>query len=381
MNSNNTENSPWLTLEFLPDKPEEETFGYAFKKNWWGKWQLNSCTKDKLISAIEDNPKIKLAFTPDTPKLVPPETIEFLHFNYNRRAISGIKEQLKVAYLSIVVWGAASVMTLIYAKSFNPVTTLFFFVFGVIPLAMGKYNIHLKRSISFPEQVEEVLFERWINRRIPRLLTIFVTILITITILQYSIGMKDSILNAGLVKDATREGEYWRMGTCAFLHVHWFHIYFNAFALFYLGKKLTALCDSSMLSIVFLISALIGSVFSLLLLPDITSVGASGGILGIVGFLCVFGFQRKKLLPEVFLNNIVLSILLISFLGLMAYKFIDNAAHLGGLLSGFILGYLLLNKRDKRIPYISNSIVVGAGYVCWITIYLIAAFSMYMIAK
>jgi membrane associated rhomboid family serine protease len=57
------------------------------------------------------------------------------------------------------------------------------------------------------------------------------------------------------------------------------------------------------LCLIFLLSALCGSFFSLFLLPNTTSAGASGGLMGLVGFLAMMGYRRKEKLPRGFFKQ------------------------------------------------------------------------------
>jgi membrane associated rhomboid family serine protease len=98
---------------------------------------------------------------------------------------------------------------------------------------------------------------------------------------------------------------------------------------------------------VFLFSALCASAFSLYLTPT-TSVGASGGIMGLIGFLAVIGLRRRHVVPRGFLRSIALSIAFTAATGLVAYHFIDNAAHLGGLVGGLMLGAVYVQSQRLR---------------------------------
>jgi membrane associated rhomboid family serine protease len=205
--------------------------------------------------------------------------------------------------------------------------------------------------------------------------------LIAVGVSQLITGDKESIQAAGLVKSAVRQGEVWRLSTCAMLHVNFMHIWMNGQALIGLGRMIEALTNRAYLAIVFLPSALCGSIFSLLLMPNTTSVGASGGLMGLVGFLAVLGYRRKEFLPSGFFKSILINICFIGVIGLVGFAIIDNAAHLGGILAGVACGSLLIKKdADVNLTNVSR-LVEGLGLASLIAIALISLLSIVMILK
>jgi membrane associated rhomboid family serine protease len=163
-------------------------------------------------------------------------------------------------------------------------------------------------------------------------------------------GFSTSAKLAGLDKSAVWHGEWWRLFTAPLLHGNPVHFLFNALALVGLGRLMEVLASKFYLVLVFAIAALTGSVFSLLLLPGVTSVGASGGLLGLIGFLAVLGIRRKQSLPPGFAKSIAINIALLAMMGIIAFSLIDNAAHLGGLVAGLVLGQWLVSRGDPSIP-------------------------------
>ena len=150
---------------------------------------------------------------------------------------------------------------------------------------------------------------------------------------------------AGLAKDAVSDGELWRLLTAELLHGHPLHLLFNFLALLAVGRLVEMHGHPLYVPTVFLLSALSASVFSLYFSAAPLSVGASGGIMGLIGFLAVVGLRRRHVLPRGFLKSIALSIALTAATGLVAHHFIDNAAHAGGLLGGLMLGIVYVGWR------------------------------------
>ncbi|HSD85357.1 MAG TPA: rhomboid family intramembrane serine protease [Anaerolineae bacterium] len=155
---------------------------------------------------------------------------------------------------------------------------------------------------------------------------------------------------AGIVKDNIRQGETWRLLTGTLLHANLMHFLFNFLALLGLGKLIEVIANRAYVPLVFITAALVGSLFSLWLLPTQTSVGASGGIMGLIGFLAVLSYFHRNLLPRAFLKSLLISIIYVFVAGLVAFNAIDNPAHLGGLLAGAASGILLARNKQNQIP-------------------------------
>ncbi len=137
------------------------------------------------------------------------------------------------------------------------------------------------------------------------------------------------------------QGEYWRLLTPIFVHASVLHFGFNAYALYTLGRDVEAFNGPLRFSLLFLLAGLSGTVFSLVFNPS-PSVGASGGIFGLIGALAVFLYRHRKLFGERGrrnLQSIVVIALINLALGLQGG--IDNWAHLGGLIGGLALGWAI----------------------------------------
>jgi membrane associated rhomboid family serine protease len=157
----------------------------------------------------------------------------------------------------------------------------------------------------------------------------------------------DAIPRAALVKPAVWEGEVWRMLTGPMLHAGLYHVWMNLSALLVLGRIVEAHTTRFHLAAVFLYSVVAGSVLSVLLSPR-TSVGASGGVMGLVGFLWMMARLRPRQLPDDFGERMSYAIGATALLGVLGFEFIDNWAHLGGLLAGMGMGWLLRDEPWER---------------------------------
>ncbi|MBC7217122.1 MAG: rhomboid family intramembrane serine protease [Candidatus Caldatribacterium sp.] len=135
-------------------------------------------------------------------------------------------------------------------------------------------------------------------------------------------------------------GEWQRLLISIFLHGNVWHLFFNTYALFQLGRLVEGIYGYRKFFVVYVLSGLSGSLLSFLVNFRQVGVGASGAIFGLAGFLFSGGLKYRNtslhrlgmsLLPFIFIN------LLIGF----TVPAIDNAAHVGGLLAGMGLGWII----------------------------------------
>ncbi|HWR36902.1 MAG TPA: rhomboid family intramembrane serine protease [Clostridia bacterium] len=152
----------------------------------------------------------------------------------------------------------------------------------------------------------------------------------------------------------TLEGQWWRLLTSTFLHGGLLHLAFNMWAFLNLGLLAEVLFGRRNFVAMYLLCGLGGSVASLWWHPTVVGVGASGAIFGIAGALlpAIF-FHKNENLRRVLrgnLSSITLFVIYNIAFGAASAK-IDNAAHLGGLVTGLVLGRLLPTTghvRDDR---------------------------------
>lgn len=177
-----------------------------------------------------------------------------------------------------------------------------------------------------------------------------------------------------------RAGEWWRLLTSALLHGGIIHLGMNMMALYYLGPTLEGWQGRWRLLAVFVFSVLAGSLASLWWSPNSPSVGASGGIFGLLGFIAALLARDWRQYPRAmrsglfnWLRSVLVINLIISFL-----PGINGAAHIGGLLGGFVLGLLIGRPphRDAATP-LSTGVVLAIIVLLAVT----AHFGMYAIGR
>jgi rhomboid protease GluP len=151
---------------------------------------------------------------------------------------------------------------------------------------------------------------------------------------------------------AVAQGQWWRLLSNIFLHGGVFHLLNNMFSLWLLGSLLERPVGTGRLALLYLGAGVGGSLASLAWHPATVGVGASGAIFGLMGAALVLAWRRA--LPES-LRGVVFLLAVVSggFSLLMGFLMpgIDNAAHLGGLLTGAVLGLLFSPFIRRRLPY------------------------------
>lgn len=139
----------------------------------------------------------------------------------------------------------------------------------------------------------------------------------------------------------TTDGEWWRLFTSLFIHFGIAHLVLNMIALVMFGPLVERLYGSVNYLLIYLLAGIAGSLASLSWGPDINSAGASGAIFGILGALLAAQLRAGDTFPPDILRpirNTALAFLGFSVYAGFKYKGIDNAAHLGGVVAGFLIG-------------------------------------------
>ena len=167
-----------------------------------------------------------------------------------------------------------------------------------------------------------------------------------------------------------KQGEWWRFVTPIFLHISIpgfgpLHIIINMYGLWMIGPYVERLYGSAKFVVFWVLTGICGVAASYLTVSktlgagtlgsflfkaeDSASAGASGALFGLIGVLFVFGLKFRHELPEGFKRafgaGMLPTIFINLFIGFLARRYVDNAAHLGGLVSGAALALLFSYKR------------------------------------
>lgn len=257
---------------------------------------------------------------------------------------------------------------------------LLFVVFGFIPwyqarkrrAELGTWN-----PTGTAARVPSIRFETWLELQSAPTTLFLLGLMTLVGLAQLLPG--DSVAAAGLVKQDYLRGEWWRLLTAPFLHGNIVHFLMNMAALAYLGKRLEVFARWPHLALVFLFAAVVGGDASALFVKA-PSVGASGGLMGWLGFLIVFETLHGKLAPRSARRRLLAGVLLTAFIGLLGYRFIDNAAHLGGLLAGMTYAAIVFPKSASPRRPDSNLTDRIAGSAAMAVLVAAAGFAIWRIA-
>jgi rhomboid protease GluP len=152
---------------------------------------------------------------------------------------------------------------------------------------------------------------------------------------------------------AVASGELYRLLSVTLVHANFIHLFFNMYALYLLGPVVETIWGPRLFALFYVLAGLAASTASFALGPG-PSVGASGAIFGLVGVLLagtrvhhpVLDRRARAIVPQ--LGMIVVINLAFGFL---AGGTIDNAAHIGGLLAGLWLGFVV---PPGRVPTLGS---------------------------
>src|SRR5258708_19635207 len=157
---------------------------------------------------------------------------------------------------------------------------------------------------------------------------------------------EDVIRWGGNFGPLTLTGQYWRTVSSAFVHIGIYHLAMNMWCLLILTKPLERLMGKLTTFMVYILTAIGASLLSLVWDTSSGGSGESGAVFGIAGVLISFFYFAKLGLPKERVKSILrwvtrFAVINLAFgfsLRLAGIDIIGNAAHLGGLITGLLLG-------------------------------------------
>ncbi|MFC2948171.1 rhomboid family intramembrane serine protease [Virgibacillus sediminis] len=185
---------------------------------------------------------------------------------------------------------------------------------------------------------------------------VFTYLLLSINIIIYMImeyygdttSIDDLVKFGAKYNPAIIEGEWWRILTSMFLHIGFLHLLMNMLAVYYIGSLTEKIYGSFRFLIIYILAGIGGGLASFAFTVNV-SAGASGALFGLFGALLFFGLVHKRIFFQTIGMNIIILVGINIVFGL-AVPQIDNGAHIGGLVAGFIAaGIVHLPRRGNSI--------------------------------
>lgn len=157
------------------------------------------------------------------------------------------------------------------------------------------------------------------------------------------------------------EGEYWRLFSATFLHSGIMHLGFNGLSLFIFGQMVERWYGHARFALVYVLSGLAGSVSSYLFNSIAIGAGASGAIFGVIGALAAFFLIQRRAFGKYAQNSLfgIGVIIAINIFFGISTPGIDNWAHGGGLVSGFLLGLALSPRYRRARTFFGYGVIVN----------------------
>lgn len=173
--------------------------------------------------------------------------------------------------------------------------------------------------------------------------------------------------------------QYWRLITSIFIHIGFLHLLLNNYAFWIVGQEIERIYGSSRFVLLYLATGLCGALASYRFNPE-PSAGASGAIFGLFGALATFAFRYRKEIPNVISADIrrrVVPLIAINLVFGFLVAQIDNAAHIGGLISGVALALVIPYKRPQEKATAIAWRVLLAGGLALMVFSFVTAFRNY----
>jgi len=378
----------WAREDAFPHKPVSGASGiYGFVDTKGNEVSAESI--DDLVAKInKTRSSVDLIWTPAQSSLQAPEEVPELRAALWKRRSHWAEGDLENGKRMCWLFGAVTLWYL-YAGYRNTngdlartllspslgISGILLLIFGLLPLYEGWKTLRKGKPSSEDDwqgEAEESRFDSWLYRQKVPTTYFLIAVMIASGLAQLFLerGLDwsaHSVDRAGLLKHDNVE--WWRFLTAPFLHGNLLHWVMNAAAILYLGRRVELLARWPHVIIVMFGSAWVGGIATSYFLAA-PSVGASGGIMGLLGFLLVFETLHKRLVPKSSRRRLVAAVIVTALMGALGFQFIDNAAHAGGLIAG--MGYALIGfpvsksprrpailKQDRWIAFAMAGIILG----------------------
>jgi len=373
----------WAREDAFPLKPQESDYGFRDQRGKLTPFDTLKELKDYLSAG---KGKLAWVWVPEHDRLVAPEEIPDLAVALKKRRALLALDDSEAGRKGLLIFGLA----LLYF-TYRALTTggwdalgssqnigigaILLLLFGVKPWwdgYRGQREIKETTPESIVQEIPEARFELWLGSQTSRLTTLLCGLIIVVYLVQF---LTKGIAEAGLVKKAYAAGEWWRLYTGSFLHGNILHLGMNLSALWYLGRRTEILARWPHLINVFLLSIFGSGWATITCIPAGTSVGVSGAVCGLLGFLLVFETLHRPLVPSPARKRLLGLVASLVVIGLFGYRFIDNAAHLGGLITGAIYAVIVFPKSASlsRPHILKQDRILGGIALALVILFALAA--------
>lgn len=233
-----------------------------------------------------------------------------------------------------------------------------------------EYFIKVTDNINKKNEKRNKIAEKIFSYKQPIVTYIIMVICIILFILmELSGGSTNSqtLLKYGANLDVlVKNGEYYRLFTCIFLHIGIMHLLCNMYSLYIIGREVENLFGKIKYIIIFILSGIFGSIMSLAFTHNTISAGASGAIFGLLGALLYFGMHYRTYLGEAIKRSIIPIIVVNLIIGFFA-EGIDLAAHIGGLVGGVLVAMMVGVPDKSKTKDIINGTILTIIYLIFIS--------------
>lgn len=328
---------------------------------------MHACTRDDLFRRYDGGMAPPIVWTPESPRPTWFYDVPELMRRYRAARVEDSRRGW---------WGPAAFFVAVLAGMLagdEPVTLgagpAFWLAASGLLLGFRLYARHAARRLdaaAMQREMEDAWHTAWVGSQPARLTLVLMACLCVVGVAQvFSPG--DSAQAAGMLPAAVaQKGEWWRLLSYGVMHGNVVHIALNLLAMGSLGKLTELHANRALLSPVLLAGIVGGGVAGLAMGPDVPMVGVSGGLLGLIGFLTVLGFRRRERVPRGFAISMLKDVAFVAAVGLVGFRFIANAGHLGGLLAGLALGAVLVPRPtdEPRVGWGVRTATAAFGWLC-----------------
>jgi len=158
-------------------------------------------------------------------------------------------------------------------------------------------------------------------------------------------GFDTAMWAGALIPNLVIGGQYYRLLSSMFLHVNFMHLINNCFSLYIFGLRVEKFYGAAKFIAIFILSGIFAGIVSVIFVPNPT-IGASGGVFGLIGAVLALAFKSKADVVGLNYTTMIIMAGISLSLGFTRPE-VNNHAHVGGLVAGVILGFLLFRPRKK----------------------------------